>query len=104
MSCSFLAHMTDAAAQAVLDSDQSVNDLPAMLAGQWPTAPALEMVLAISSACDAIEGMYQLQGEGAVRVQQAWRVAALVGAQVYAAQKLGQPHDTAADLMAFWNQ
>ncbi|MGP9789711.1 hypothetical protein [Roseinatronobacter sp. NSM] len=104
MSCSFLAHMTDAAALAVLDSEQSVTDLPAVLARQWPAAPALEMVLAISSACDAIEGMYQLQGEGAARVQQAWRIAALVGAQVYAAQKLGQPHDTAADLLAFWNR
>ncbi|MCC5959611.1 MAG: hypothetical protein JJU08_09755 [Rhodobacteraceae bacterium] len=104
MSRSHLTHMTDAAAQAIMDADQSLHDLPAMLAQRWPSAPALEMVLAISSACDAIERMYRLQGISAGRVEQAWRIAALIGAQVYAAQKLEQPHGTAAELLVFWNQ
>ncbi|MDD7972660.1 hypothetical protein [Roseinatronobacter alkalisoli] len=96
--------MTDAAARVIMDTDQALQDLPAQLARQWPSAPALEMVLAISSACDAIEGMYRLQGDSQMRVQQAWRVAALVGAQVYAAQKLDRPHGTASELLAFWDQ
>ncbi|MGY6705863.1 hypothetical protein [Roseinatronobacter sp.] len=94
--------MTDAAAAAIMDADQSLDALPALLAGHWPTAPALEMVLAISSACDAIERMYLVQGALAGRVEQAWRIAALIGAQVYAAQRLNQPHATAAELCAFW--
>ncbi|WP_439559993.1 hypothetical protein [Roseinatronobacter sp.] len=102
MSESSLTHMTDAAAAAIMDADQALDALPALLARRWPTAPALEMVLAISSACDAIERMYQVQGVSAGRVEQAWGIAALIGAQVYAAQRLNQPHATAADLCAFW--
>ncbi len=71
------------------------------LAQRWPHCAALEYVLVLSLAANGIEET--LQGEEAARLaKDAWRMAALVGVDLYDAQALGMPHQTGADLMQYW--
>jgi hypothetical protein len=104
MSTDRLSQMTDHAACILLDQTALVADLPVTLARAWPNAAALEVGVAIACACDAIERMYQPQDAIFARVMQGWRLSALVGGDVLALQVLRQPHDTAADLLAWWQQ
>jgi thiosulfate reductase cytochrome b subunit len=102
MSTDRLSQMTDHAACVLLDQNAPVTDLPATLARAWPKAAALELGVAIACACDAIERMYQPQDAIFARVMQGWRLSALVGGDVLALQALRRPHETAADLLAWW--
>lgn len=71
------------------------------LATHWPARPALEFVLVLSLAANGIEET--LTGDEAARLaQDAWRMAALVGVDLFDAQSLGMPHQTGADLIAYW--
>lgn len=71
------------------------------LAKRWPQRAALEYVLVLSLAANGIEET--LQGEEATRLaKDAWRMAALVGVDLYDAQTLGLPHRTGADLLQYW--
>lgn len=102
MSRSDLSRMIDLAAEVLMDHGQPVAGLPRRLAGDWPDAPALEYVLAICSACEAIEQMYR-DGSGTLaRVREGWRQAAVIGAEVHALQHQGLVRPVGADLLAYW--
>lgn len=102
MSDNRLSVMSDHAVQGILDLSRPVSCVPTDLAQAWPQAAALEVGLAMCTACDAIEQMYAPPPAIAMRVLQAWRLAALVGGDVIALQALGRPHSTAAHLLAWW--
>ena len=71
------------------------------LAERWPDRPALEYALVLSLAANGIEET--LTGDEAARASlDAWRMAALVGVDLYDAQALHLPHRTGADLIAYW--
>lgn len=103
MSNDRLSAMSDLAVQGILDLSQPVAQVPRDLALHWPDAAALEVGLALATACDAIEQMYAPQPPLADRLLQAWRHAALVGGDVLALQVLEKPHATAAHLTAWWD-
>lgn len=67
------------------DPVRVAQDLVAHLAAGWPQAPALTPVLPLAMAASALEGM--LDGDEARHAAQgAWRMAALIGAEVLALQ------------------
>jgi hypothetical protein len=103
MSSQRLSAMSDHAVQGVLDLSRPVAAVLRDLAATWPDAAALEVGLALATACDAIEQMYVGPPPVADRVVQAWRLAALVGGDVLALQSLGRPHATAAHLLDWWD-
>lgn len=69
---------------------------------RWPDAPALQIVLAISSAGalieDSLGGTTQDAGEAAL----AYKLAALLAADVFALEQSGYAPATARDLLSFW--
>lgn len=99
---SALSDMSDMAATALMDPNIPPADIPRLLAENWPDTPALQIGLAIALACDAAETMYQQKGDLAARVNQGWRQAALIGAEVCALQMTNGQHVRARDLLRVW--
>lgn len=94
--------MSDHAVQLLLDATVPVDSVPETLARAWPDVLALELGLALATACHAIEQMYSLKPDAAARVMQGWRLSALIGGDVLALQRLGRPHECARDLLEWW--
>ncbi len=71
------------------------------LAEGWPDEPALDILHAIALAAGNLERT--LAGPDLQRAAaEAWRMATLVGVDLAMMRRLGLPHDTAADLVAYW--
>lgn len=79
-----------------------VRSLPASLARDWPGVQILDLVLAIATGCDAVEGMFGPDGPSGTRAREGWQVATLIATDLRAMQALGMPADTAHDLLAYW--
>lgn len=95
--------MAEFAISYLLTGGGSARRLVYELAARWPARPALEFALVLSLAANGIEET--LTGEESARLSRdAWRMAALVGVDLFDAQALGLPHRTGADLIAYWRQ
>ncbi|MBP9182693.1 MAG: hypothetical protein KBF78_06155 [Fuscovulum sp.] len=71
------------------------------LAEGWPGEPALDILHAIAIAAGNLERT--LAGDSLQRAAaEAWRMATLVGVDLAMMRRLGLPHDSAADLIAYW--
>ena len=93
--------MAEFAIEYLLSGRGSARRLVAVLAERWPERPALEFVLVLSLAANGIENM--LGGDEAARIAlDAWRMAALLGVDLFDAQALGLPHYSGADLLTYW--
>jgi len=93
--------MAEFAISFLLTGRGPAQRLPQALATQWPAHPALEFILVLALAANGIEETFS--GDEAGRLaQDAWRMAALVGVDLFDAQSLGLPHQTGADLLAYW--
>lgn len=79
-----------------------VRSLPVSLARDWPGAQILDLVLAIATGCDAVEGMFGQDGPSGTRAREGWRVATLIATDMRAMQALGMPANTALDLLTYW--
>jgi hypothetical protein len=80
----------------------AARDLIAHLAQSRPDSPALTPVLPLSMAAVSIEGM--LAGpEARARADSAWRMAALIGAEVLALQAEGD-NQVAPRIGALWDR
>ncbi len=93
--------LTEFAVHFLLAKQGEVRLLPHALARGWPDRPALELIYILSVAAGSIQQV--LQGEAvSPRAAETWRVAALLGADLYVMQLMGLPTKTAADLLAYW--
>jgi hypothetical protein len=93
--------MAEFAIEFLLSRRGTARQLIAVLAERWPTRPALELMLVMSLAANGIEDM--LSGDTAAQITlDTWRMAALLGVDLFDAQSLGLPHHSAADLLAYW--
>ena len=71
------------------------------LALGWPQEPALDIIHVIALAAGTLDRT--LSGEHLMRATgEAWRMAGLVGVDLAMMRRLGLPHDTGADLLAYW--
>lgn len=67
----------------------------------WPDEPALDIIHVIAVAAGNLDRT--LSGGDLVRATgEAWRMAGLVGVDLAMMRRLGLPHDTGADLLAYW--
>lgn len=93
--------MAEFAIDFLLTGRGTARQLVHILAERWPDHPALEYVLTLSLAASGIEST--LTGEEAASLSRdAWRMAALIGVDLYDAQALGLPHFSGTDLQAYW--
>lgn len=72
------------------------------MAERWPEAPAGELILALVTAAAEIEGMFGPGSPARDGARQGWRLAGLLGADLYAMDAVGLPRATAADLARYW--
>jgi hypothetical protein len=103
MSESQLDQMIQIAATWLLDSDHPVDGLGVHLAQTYPDAPILRLVLAIVSACDGVEQMISGNGVTGARIQQGWRIAAMLAAEAHMLEVVNHPRACAGDLLVWWD-
>lgn len=72
------------------------------MVGRWPEAPASELIFAIGSAACEIEKTFASGSPAREASDHGWRLAALLGADLYAMEMIGLPRSRAADLRAYW--
>ena len=91
------------ALERLLEGPLFWHDLTAEIAARWPEAPVGELIMALTTAARTIEAHF-LQGgpahDGAVH---GYRLAALVGLDLYALQVVGVAAPLARDLTAWWD-
>ncbi len=97
------SEMTEMAIELLLDDATLLVTIPLRLACRWPDAPALQLCLELASAANAVEQTFVPTAKTRARIEGLWRVAALIGADLYQLQMQGRPHTRAADLAAFWS-
>lgn len=68
----------------------------------WPEAPAGEMIFTLVTAASEIEGMFAPGSPSREASEHGWRLAALLGVDLYAMAEIGLPHARAADFTAYW--
>ncbi len=68
----------------------------------WPEAPAGELILTLVTAASEIEGMFAPGSPSREASDHAWRLAALLGVDLYAMEAIGLPRGTAGDFAAYW--
>lgn len=85
-------------------SGDSRRALVRRMCERWPESPALSVVFALTSAAAMIEdnlvGTGGMSGAGPL----AYRMAALVSADIYAVESLGKRPAKAHDLLHFWRR
>jgi hypothetical protein len=67
----------------------------------WPDEPALDVIHVLALAAGTLDSA--LAGDALTRATgEAWRMAGLIGVDLAMMRRMGLPHATAADLMAYW--
>ena len=93
--------LTEFAVHFLLAKQEEVRLLPHALVKRSPDSAALELIYILSVAAGSIQQV--LQGDSvSPRATEAWRVAALMGADLHIMQLMGLPSKTAADLLGYW--
>lgn len=96
--------MVDYAAECLAcGDDQKIGRLVSDLANRWPEEPALAVAFAITSAAAVIEDMMNDPPSRAA-VNQGYRLAALVAADIHAIQAMGHIPAVGHDLLHFWRR
>lgn len=85
----------------LLTNRQEPRRVVSALAREWPQMRALQLIYVLSITAGTIDHM--LAGAEHNRIaQELWRMAGLVGVDMYMMGLMGLPCDHAADLMAYW--
>ena len=90
------------ALEALLDSDRGWRPLVRNMAARWSDAHPLDLVLAITSACAAIEENFTVGSSAHEAAHAGYRIASLLAVDFHAMQTLKMDHARAADLTAYW--
>ncbi len=87
--------------QVLVTGQGDLRGMVRRLATGWPDEPALDILHVIALAAGNLERT--LTGDDLSRIAaEAWRMATLVGVDLAMMRRLGLPHDTGADLLAYW--
>lgn len=90
-------------ARLATEDHQRINKTVQRLAQKWPNEPALAVAFALTSAAATLEEMVET-AEGNVAARRAYKLAALVSADIFAIQETGQVPAKAQDLLHFWRR
>lgn len=72
------------------------------MAARWPDVHPLDIVLAVTSACAAIEANFAPGSTAYEAAHAGYRMASLLAVDLHAMQILKMDHARAADLPAYW--
>lgn len=90
------------AIEHLLDAPDGWRPLVRELVARWPEAPAAELVYVLVTAAAEIEAMFGPGSPAREGAAQGWRLAALLGVDFYAMERLGLPRARARDLPGYW--
>lgn len=90
------------ALERLLDGPDGWRPLVREMALRWPEAPAGELILALATAATEIEATFGPGSPARDGARHGWRLAGLLGADLYAMEAAGLPHRRAGDLPAWW--
>lgn len=97
--------MIEFALEALLSgSDQRRRALVRDLCLRWPGSPALGITFALTSAASMIEDNFDRKLDKQRIGPFAYRLAAVLAADIYALESMGQIPATAHDLLHFWRR
>ncbi|MBK8440792.1 MAG: hypothetical protein IPL38_15245 [Rhodobacter sp.] len=87
--------------QVLVTGQGDLRRMVRRLAEDWPDDPALDILHDIAMGAGNLERA--LSGEDLHRAAaEGWRMATLVGVDLAMMARLGLPHRTGADLLAYW--
>lgn len=96
--------MIEFAIAALASEDhQRIRGIVRRMAEQWPNEQALGIALAITSAAASFEDVIDDASAGA-SAQRGYKLAALVAADAFAVQSMGQMPARGSDLLHFWRR
>ncbi|MGB7268076.1 MAG: hypothetical protein WBC90_00995 [Albidovulum sp.] len=72
------------------------------LVERWPDALATELIFTLVSAASEIEKMFAPGSPSCEGAEHGWKIAALLGVDLYAMQSIGMPHTHARDFTGYW--
>lgn len=103
MKAAELDEMIELALEGLLSGDDARRrGLVRAMVMRWPEAPALQIVFALTSAGAAVEDTFGSGADGAQAL--AYKLAALLAADVHALQEMGRCPAKARDLLHFWRR
>ncbi len=85
-------------------SDTRRRGMVRRMCQRWPEQPALSIVFALTAAASTIDDNFSRDGGGDEVAPLAFRMAAIVAADVYAAESIGHSPAKARDLLHFWRR
>ncbi|GAB4384456.1 hypothetical protein [Albidovulum sp.] len=90
------------AIEHLLDAPDGWRPLVRNMVARWPDDPALELIFALSTAANEIERMFAAGSPAREGAQRGWKLAALLGLDLYAMELLGLPRARAGDFNGYW--
>jgi len=94
--------LTRVALETLLRSGDGWRRVVREMAETAPDATPPQMIFALVSAAATIEEMFAQGSPSRAAADSALRLAALLGADLYAMEMLGVKRGTAADMLAYW--
>ena len=91
------------ALERLLEGPGTWHDLSRELALRWPEAPVGEIIMALTTAARTIESHFLRGGPAHDSAVHGYRLAALVGLDLYALQVVGVTAPLGRDLTAWWD-
>ncbi|MCV2882303.1 hypothetical protein [Actibacterium sp. XHP0104] len=104
MPFALIDEMTEDALRGLLSGAQGWRGVVRDLAARFPAAPPQAMIFALTSAGSGIESSFAPDSAAHPASNRAYRLAALVAADLYAMQIVGARAETLADLLAYWRR
>ncbi len=93
--------MIEHAVRFMLDGGQDARVLVRSLIARWPEITPLQIIFVMSMAAGGAEHM--IAGKTCCAfAHDVWRMASLVGVDLYVMERMNLPRDTSADLIAYW--
>lgn len=90
------------AIERLLEAPDGWRALVRSMVGRWPDAPATEMIFTLVSAASEIEAMFARGSPSREAADHGWRMAALLGVDLYAMEEIGLPRSHARDFAGYW--
>lgn len=102
MTANDTVQMTETILEHLVSADTGWRSVVRKMVGDCPRATPFELMFALTSTGSAIESMYRPDSPSYPAAQRAFRLAALLGADIYAAQELGVDIPDLKALHAYW--
>lgn len=90
------------AIEQLLDAPDGWRGLVRDMVARWPEAAASEMIFTLASAASEIEAMFAKGSPSRDGAEHGWRIAALLGVDLYAMEVIGLPRARARDFAGYW--